>query len=169
MLQKQNIFPQNQGVRKYEPPGFSFWREYGLHKSAPVGYNGDIQPRQYGRKEEAMSEYRVCRLLPYAQHLVRLAVCDVLEQEGCLDFVREGAGGAILAHVTVYGNPGRFSIAVRDGPAGTELSVTITQPRPGLSPEGQRRAENYLADRVEQLMENELRLEPLEPAERGTA
>ena len=116
-----------------------------------------------------MSEYRVCRLLPYAQHLVRLAVCDVLEQEGCLDFVREGAGGAVLAHVTVYGNPGRFSIAVRDGPAGTELAVSITEPRPGLSPEGRRRAENYLADRVAQLMENELQLEPLEPAERGTA
>lgn len=116
-----------------------------------------------------MSEHSACRLLPYAQHLVRLAVCDVLEQEGCLDFVRDGAGGAILARVTVYGNPGRFSIAVRDGPAGTELAVSITEPRPGLSPEGKRRAENYLADRVEQLMENELRLEPLAPAERGTA
>lgn len=108
-----------------------------------------------------MSEHSVYRMLPYARQLVKLAVCDVLEQEGCLDFVRDGPGGAILADVTVYNNPGRFSIAVRDGPAGTELSVTITQPRPGLSPEGQRRAENYLADRVEQLMENELRLEPL--------
>ena len=108
-----------------------------------------------------MSEHSKTRLLPYAQHLVRLAVCDVLEQEGCLDFVRDGPGGAILADVTVYGNPGRFSIAVRDGPAGTELSVSIIQSRPGLSPEGQRRAENYLADRVEQLLENELRLEPL--------
>lgn len=116
-----------------------------------------------------MSEQSAYRLLPYARHLVKLAVCDVLEQEGCLDFVREGPEGAVQARVTVYGNPGRFSIAVRDGPAGTELSVTITQPRPGLSPEGQRRAENYLADRVEQLLENELRLEPLEPAERGTA
>ena len=108
-----------------------------------------------------MSEYRVCRLLPYAQHLVRLAVCDVLEQEGCLDFVREGAGGAVQARV----------IAVRDGPAGTELAVSITEPRPGLSPEGQRRAENYLADRVEQLMENELRLNPppLALEERGMA
>ena len=107
-----------------------------------------------------MSEHSKTRLLPYAQHLVRLAVCDVLEQEGCLDFVREEPDGAILADVTVYGNPGQFSIAVRDGPAGTELSVSITAPRPGLSPAGQRRAENYLADRVEQLMENELRLEP---------
>ena len=117
-----------------------------------------------------MSEHSACRLLPYAQHLVRLAVCDVLEQEGCLDFVRDEPGEAILAHVTVYGNPGRFSIAVRDRPAGTELSVTITQPRPGLSQEGQRRAEHYLADRVEQLMENELRLEPpaVGPAERRT-
>lgn len=108
-----------------------------------------------------MSEHSVYRMMPYARQLVKLAVCDVLEQEGCLNFVRDGPGGAILADVTVYNNPGRFSIAVRDGPAGTELSVTITQPRPGLSPEGQRRAENYLADRVEQLMENELRLEPL--------
>lgn len=108
-----------------------------------------------------MSEQSAHRLLPYARQLVQLAVCDVLEQEGCLDFVRDGPGGAILADVTVYGNPGRFAIAVRDGPAGTELSVTITEPRPGLSPEGRRRAETYLADRVEQLMENELRLEPL--------
>ena len=108
-----------------------------------------------------MSERSTYRLLPYAPHLVKLAVCDVLEQEGCLDFARDEPGGAILADVTVYGNPGRFSIAVRDGPAGTELSVAITEPRPGLSPEGRRRAENYLADRVEQLMENELRLEPL--------
>lgn len=118
-----------------------------------------------------MSKHSACRLLPYAQHLVRLAVCDVLEQEGCLNFVRDGPDGAIQADVTVYNNPGRFSIAVRDGPAGTELSVTITQPRPGLSPEGQRRAENYLADRVAQLMENELRLDqpPGSPAEKGTA
>ena len=120
-----------------------------------------------------MIEYRVCRQLPYPRQLVSLAVCDVLEQEGCLDFVREGAGGAVLAHVTVYGNPGRFSIAVRDGPTGTELAVSITEPRPGLSPEGRRRAENYLADRVEQLLENELQLEPLvrpganHPTERG--
>ena len=120
-----------------------------------------------------MSEHSACRLLPYSRHLVSLAVCDVLEQEGCLDFVREGAGGAVLAHITVYGNPGRFSIAVRDGPAGTELAVSITEPRPGLSPEGRRRAENYLADRVEQLLENELQMEPLvrpganHPTERG--
>ena len=108
-----------------------------------------------------MSEQSTYRLLSYARQLVKLAVYDVLEQEGCLDFVRHEPGGAILADVTVYGNLGRFSIAVRDGPAGTELSVSIIQSRPGLSPEGQRRAENYLADRVEQLLENELRLEPL--------
>ena len=108
-----------------------------------------------------MSEQSTYRLLSYARQLVKLAVYDVLEQEGCLDFVRHEPGGAILADVTVYGNLGRFSIAVRDGPAGTELSVSIIQSRPGLSPEGQRRAETYLADRVEQLLENELRLEPL--------
>lgn len=119
-----------------------------------------------------MQEQRTYRQLPYARQLVRLAVCDVLEQEGCLDFVRDGPDGAIQADVTVYDNPGRFSIAVRDGPAGTELSLTLIRPRTGLSPAGQRRAENYLADRVEQLMENELRLEtmaadPAQPKEKG--
>ena len=103
-----------------------------------------------------MSVQSAYRLLPYARQLVKLAVCDVLEQEGCLTFIRDEPEGAILADITVYGNTGRFSIAVRDGPIGTELSVSITEPRPGLSPAGQRRAENYLADRVEQLIENEL-------------
>lgn len=107
-----------------------------------------------------MSEQSTRRVLPYDRQLVGLAVCDVLEQEGCLDFVRDGPGGAVLADVTVYGNPGRFSLDVRDGAAGTELTVLIARPRPGLSPEGRRRAESYLADRVEQLMENELELEP---------
>ncbi len=107
-----------------------------------------------------MGERGESRLLPYDRQLVGLAVCDVLEQEGCLDFVRDGPGGAVLADVTVYRNPGRFSIDVRDGAAGTELTVRVIEPRPGLSAEGRRRAESYLADRVAQLMENELRLEP---------
>ena len=85
--------------------------------------------------------------------------------------MREGGGGGRLARVTGFGNPGRWSVAVRDGPAGTGLAGAITEPRPGLSPEGQRRAENYLADRVEQLLENELRLNPppLALEERGMA
>ena len=70
------------------------------------------------------------------------------------------SGGAILADVMLYDNHGQFSIAVRDGLVGIELSRTITEPRPGLFPEGERRAENYLANRVEQLLENELRLQP---------
>ncbi len=108
-----------------------------------------------------MNGHSVYCQLPYTRQLVRLAVCDVLEQEGCLDFVRDEPGGAILADVTVYGNPGRFAIAVRDGLAGTELSVSITEPKPGLSPEGQRRAETYLAQRVLQMVESTIGTHPL--------
>ena len=36
-----------------------------------------------------MSEHSVYRMLPYARQLVRLAVCDVLEQEGCLPIFEE--------------------------------------------------------------------------------
>ena len=112
-----------------------------------------------------MSGYSAYCQLPYPRQLIRLAVCDVLEQEGCLDFVRDEPGGAILADVTVYGNPGRFSIAVQDRAAGTELSVSIMEPKPGLSPEGQRRAETYLAHRILQLVENTLMANPLRQPE----
>ena len=49
---------ENQEVRKNEPPGFPFWRDYGLHKPAPAGYNGGSKPWEYRGKEGAMNEPR---------------------------------------------------------------------------------------------------------------
>ena len=87
-------------------------------------------------------------------------MCDVLEREGSLDFVRNGLGGAILADITAYGNPG--GLPSPSGLRGRARSCPRQSPSRGRGcrRRGYRRAEDCLADRVEQPMENKLRLEP---------
>ena len=63
--------------------------------------------------------------------------------------------------MTVYGNRSGFTLSVSEQPPVTVLTVEISDPCQGLSVQGQRRAADYLADRVEQLLENELKLSAL--------
>lgn len=49
------------------------------------------------------------------------------------------------------------------------LRAQVREPCPGLPRQGQQRAADCLADWVAQQLENELRLEPPAPPERGTA
>ena len=74
---------------------------------------------------------------------------------------RKGTGGDILAGVTVYGNYSEFSFTVSEDMPATKLSVAVVSPGIGLSEEGKQRAVTYLADRVEQLLENELKIKNL--------
>ena len=46
-------------------------------------------------------------------------------------------------------------------PPATVLTVEISAPCEGLSRQGEQRAVDYLADRVEQLLENELKISAL--------
>ena len=62
------------------------------------------------------------------------------------------------AKVTVYGNQSGFELSVSEELPATVLTVQISAPCQGLSVQGQQRAVDYLADRVEQLLENELKL-----------
>lgn len=96
------------------------------------------------------------RILPYTKQLVLLALYDVLEQEN--SEYRKGADGDILAGVTVYGNYSEFSFTVSEDIPATNLSVAVVSPGIGLSERGMQRAANYMADRVEQLLENELKI-----------
>lgn len=96
------------------------------------------------------------RLLPFTKQLVLLALFDVLDAEHSV--YEKTADGGIRARVTVYGNPSGFAFAVCDAPPATALTVDIPEPWQGLTPQGQRRAVQYLADRVEQLLENELNM-----------
>ncbi len=99
------------------------------------------------------------RILPYTKQLVLLALYDVLEQEN--SEYHKDTGGDIHAGVTVYGNYSEFSFTVSEDIPATNLSVAVVLPSIGLSEQGKKRAENYLADRVEQLLENELKIKNL--------
>ena len=99
------------------------------------------------------------RILPYTKQLVLYALYDVLDsEESEYDKVENGR---IAAKVTVYGNKSGFTLSVSEQPPATVLTVEISDPCQGLSVQGQRRAADYLADRVEQLLENELKISAL--------
>ena len=99
------------------------------------------------------------RILPYTKQLVLLALYDVLDQEN--SEYHKGTDDDILAGITVYGNYSEFSFTVSEELPATNLSVAVVSPGAGLSEQGRRRAANYLADRVEQLLENEFRIKNL--------
>lgn len=99
------------------------------------------------------------RILPYTKQLVLLALYDVLDQEKS-EYSRNKSGD-ILAGVNVYGNYSEFSFTVSEDTLATNFAVEVVSPGIGLSEQGKQRAENYLADRVEQLLENELKIKNL--------
>lgn len=101
----------------------------------------------------------VRRNLPYTKQLVLYALYDVLDSEKSEYDKQES--GCIAAGITVYGNKSGFMLSVSEHPPVTVLTVQISDPCQGLSVQGQRRAADYLADRVEQLLENELKLSVL--------
>ena len=107
----------------------------------------------------------VQRILPYTKQLVLYALYDVLDSEE--SEYDKAENGGIAAKVTVYGNKSGFTLSVSEQPPATVLMVQISAPCQGLSVQGQRRAADYLADRVEQLLENELKLSALMKSKGG--
>ena len=101
----------------------------------------------------------VQRILPYTKQLVLYALYDVLDSEE--SEYDKAEIGRIAAKVTVYGNKSGFTLSVSEQPTVTVLTVQISAPYGGLSRQGEQRAVDYLADRVEQLLENELKLSAL--------
>ena len=101
----------------------------------------------------------VRRNLPYTKQLVLYALYDVLDSEE--SEYDKAENGRIAAKVTVYGNKSGFTLSVSEQPPVTVLTVHVSAPCQGLSVQGQRRAADYLADRVEQLLENELKISAL--------
>ena len=108
----------------------------------------------------------VQRILPYTKQLVLYALYDVLDSEE--SEYDKAENGGIAAKVTVYGNKSGFTLSVSEQPPATVLTVEISAPYGGLSRQGEQlsrqgeqRAVDYLADRVEQLLENELKISAL--------
>lgn len=92
----------------------------------------------------------VRRNLPYTKQLVLYALYDVLDSEKSEYDKTEN--GCIAAKVTVYGKKSGFTLSVSEQPPVTVLTVQISDPCQGLSRQGEKRAADYLADRVEQLL-----------------
>lgn len=107
----------------------------------------------------------VQRILPYTKQLVLYALYDVLDSEE--SEYDKAENGGIAAGITVYGNKSGFTLSVSEQPPVTVLTVQISAPCQGLSVQGQRRAADYLADRVEQLLENELKISALTKSKGG--
>ena len=107
----------------------------------------------------------VRRNLPYTKQLVLYALYDVLDSEK--SEYDKAENGCIAAKVTVYGNQSGFELSVSEELPATILTVRISAPCQGLSVQGQRRAADYLADRVEQLLENELKISALTKSKGG--
>ena len=97
----------------------------------------------------------VIRTLPYTKHLVFIALFDVLEQEKS-QYRKVSENNSVLADIPVYGNISSFNIHIRESPPATEMEVSVIKPFKGLSVKGQQRAVDYIADSVEQMLENEL-------------
>ena len=94
----------------------------------------------------------VQRILPYTKQLVLYALYDVLDSEESEYDKAEN---------------GRIELSVSEELPATVLMVQISAPCQGLSVQGQRRAVDYLADRVEQLLENELKISALTKSKGG--
>ena len=101
----------------------------------------------------------VQRILPYTKQLVLYALYDVLDSEE--SEYDKAENGRIAAKVTVYGNQSGFELSVSEELPATVLMVQMSAPCQGLSRQGEQRAVDYLADRVEQLLENELKISAL--------
>ena len=105
------------------------------------------------------------RILPYTKQLVLYALYDVLDSEE--SEYDKAENGRIAAKVTVYGNQSGFELSVSEELPATVLTVEISAPCEGLSRQGEQRAVDYLADRVEQLLENELKISALTKSKGG--
>ena len=97
----------------------------------------------------------VIKTLPYAKQLVFMALFDILEQENS-SYNKDSEKDTVFADIPVYGNISSFNIHIRESPPATEMEVTVVKPFKGLSVKGQQRAVDYIADSVEQMLENEL-------------
>lgn len=97
----------------------------------------------------------VIKTLPYTKHLVFMTLFDILEQENS-SYKKDSEKESVLADILVYGNISGFHIHIRESPPATEMEVSVVKLFKGLSVKGQQRAVDYIADSVEQMLENEL-------------
>lgn len=94
------------------------------------------------------------RRMHCSRRLLLYAIYDVLDslQSG----YEQREEGALYARLSVFDNVSGFLIcAVQAGEAAAMLRISMAEPAPALTEEGIWRAMNFLADSIEQHLENE--------------
>lgn len=97
------------------------------------------------------------RQMNYKKQIVTSAVYDILDKNSAV-YHRDKNSGEISAEVMVYDNSNTFRILVEENDSDEKSSMRIVcaSANTGLSEKASQRAVNFLADSVEQLLENEL-------------
>ena len=97
------------------------------------------------------------RQINYRKQLVTSAVYDILDKNSAV-YHRDKNSGEISAEVMVYDNSNTFRILVngKDNDEKSIMRIVCDSANSDLSEKGSQRAVNFLADSVEQLLENEL-------------
>ena len=94
------------------------------------------------------------RIYPYNLRVVKAVVLDVADSLSH-DAARDRKTGQICATVNVFDNESRVSFEVSAVDSGrTRVCITLISTPALLSEDGQTRTLNYLADSMEQLIEN---------------
>ena len=97
---------------------------------------------------------QICRTLPYRFQLVNAAALDVIDSLS-RDAMRDRETGQIVGTVKVFDNESKVAFAVSTLDEGhAKVCISMLSPARNLTDGGQCRALNYLADSMEQLLEN---------------
>ncbi len=95
------------------------------------------------------------RIVPYTLRVAKAATVDIADALSD-DATSDKNTGQIFATVKVFDNENRVSFEARAvDDTKTEIRIALVKSSPKLSICGQNRTLNYLADSIEQLIENE--------------
>lgn len=99
-----------------------------------------------------VTETRSCS---YDRRLLAAGISDLMEQLGG-EYSKCSLTGEFSCRFEFCNNVSGLTARFIEGQGGTTVTVTLTEPAPGLTLEGQRRVAHFFLDGVEQLIENEL-------------
>ena len=97
---------------------------------------------------------QIHRTMPYHYRFVNAAALDVIDSLS-RDAMRDKKTGQIVGTVRVFDNESKVAFAVSGLDEGhAEVCISMLSPAPNLTDGGECRTLNYLADSMEQLLEN---------------
>ncbi len=92
---------------------------------------------------------------PFGRRLLLSGIYDIVDRlKGRTEY--DSQTGTITCRLNVYERTSTFAFAVNSTDDGSHMRVTVLRPSDGLSMQGQERALRFLADSLDQHVENTL-------------